>query len=156
MEILHLPSNWTRATPSGPCATLHGGSGKRRMAALQLRPPEPFTFRNPDDWHRWRLRFEHFRVTFGLGTSEERQQVSTLLYCIGEEAEDVLGSTGTTEVERKDYQIVVCKFDSYFQVRQNVIYERVRFNRGTKKKVKPLKNTSRNSMLLPIIAIMER
>ena len=98
------------------------------MAALHLQAPEPFNFRNPDEWPRWRRRFEHFRVASGLGSSEETQQVSTLLYCIGEEAEDVLASTGITDEERKAYKTVLGKFDGYFQVRRNVIYERARFN----------------------------
>ena len=57
------------------------------------------------------------------------KQVNTLLYCIGEEAESVLNSTNTTEDERKVYQTVLDKFDSFFRVRRNVIYEHTRFNR---------------------------
>ena len=96
---------------------------------IQLQPPEPFDFRNPDDWPRWRRRFEQFRVASGLSTSPAIQQVSTLLYCIGEEAEAVLNSIGLTEDERKVYDTVLSKFDGYFQVRRNVIFERARFNR---------------------------
>ena len=46
------------------------------------------------------------------------KQVHTLLYCIGEEAEAVLSEKS------------VCgKFDGFFKVRRNVIFERARFNR---------------------------
>ena len=99
------------------------------MAQLQLQPPEPFNFGNPDDWPRWRRRFEQFRVASGLGASTAPQQVCTLLYCIGEEAEAVLASTGLTEDERKVYDTVLAKFDGYFQIRRNVIFEHARFNR---------------------------
>ena len=99
------------------------------MAQLQLQPPEPFDFRNSDDWPRWKRRFEHFRNASGLATSAELQQVSTLLYCIGEEAEAVLESTSITEDERKKYDDVLGKFEGYFKVRRNVIFERARFNR---------------------------
>ena len=99
------------------------------MAQLQLQPPAPFNFRNPDDWQRWRRRFENFRVAAGLATSTAAQQVSTLLYCLGEEAETVLASTGLTEDERKVYATVLEQFDGYFKVRRNVIFERARFNR---------------------------
>ena len=99
------------------------------MAQLRLQPPEPFNFRTPDDWPRWRRRFEQFRVASGLGASEATQQVSTLLYCVGEEAEAVLASTGITADERKEYDTVVKKFDDFFKVRRNVIFERARFNR---------------------------
>ena len=99
------------------------------MASIQLRPPEPFNLKTPDEWPRWRRRFEQFRVASGLGDASAEKQVSTLLYCLGEESESVLSSTNATEDDRKDYAIVLQKFDSFFQVRRNVIFERARFNR---------------------------
>ena len=99
------------------------------MAGIRLVPPEPFNFRNPDDWQRWKRRFQQFREASGLDESTESKQISTLLYCLGEEAEAVLASTNATDEERKEYQEVLDKFDSFFQVRRNVIYERARFNR---------------------------
>ena len=101
------------------------------MTQLQLQPPTPFDFRTPDDWPRWKRRFNHFRVASGLATTAAPQQVSTLLYCLGEEAEAVFVSTGLTEDERKDYDAVLGKFDKYFKVRRNIIFERARFNRRT-------------------------
>ena len=53
----------------------------------------------------------------------------TLLYFLGEEAEDVLKSTNVTEEERKVYATLLGKFDAFFQVRKNVIFERTPFNR---------------------------
>ena len=47
---------------------------------------------------------------------------------MGEEAEDVLTSTGILEEDRKKYDKVVEKLDAFFKVRKNVIYERARFN----------------------------
>ena len=99
------------------------------MAEIRLQPPEPFNFRNPDDWQRWKRRFQQFREASGLDESAQTKQVSTLLYCLGEEAEAVLASTNATDEDRKDYKKVVEKFDSFFKVRKNVIYERARFNR---------------------------
>ena len=110
----------------------HGGSGvplNKRMAQLQLKTLESFNFGNPDDWPRWKRRFEQFRIASGLGTSTDIQQVSTLLYCIGEEAKTVLDSTGVTEEEWKQYATVLGKFDEHFKVRQNTIFERACFNR---------------------------
>ena len=48
---------------------------------------------------------------------------------MGEEAEDVLASTNITEDEKKSYEGVLGKFNDYFKVRKNVIFERARFNR---------------------------
>ena len=99
------------------------------MATIQLQPPNPFDFKHPDDWQKWKRRFEQYRHASGLATGSEQQQVSTLLYCLGEQAEDVLSSTGISEDNRKKYSEVMNKFDAYFQVRKNVIFERARFNR---------------------------
>ena len=99
------------------------------MAQLRLQPPELFNFRNPDDWPRWKRRFEQFRVASGLVDDDASKQISTLLYCIGEEAEAVLISTNITEDERKVYDTVIAKLDAFFKVRRNIIFERARFNR---------------------------
>ena len=99
------------------------------MSQLHLRPPEQFDFRNPDDWSRWKRRFEQFRVASGLTQDSADKQISTLLYCLGEQAEAVLTSTNITAEERKIYDTVIAKLDEFFKVRKNVIFERARFNR---------------------------
>ena len=108
-------------------ATLHGVRGG--MANVRLQPPEPFNFKCPDEWPKWKRRFEQFRTASGLAVDEDQtRQVSTLLYCLGGEADDVLTSTNITEEERKQYASVLKKFDDFFKVRRNVIFERARFN----------------------------
>ena len=99
------------------------------MAEIRLQTPDPFNFRDPDDWPGWKRRFQQFRVASSLATADAKKQVSTFLYCLGEEAESVLASTNATEEDRADYDRVVAKFDDFFKVRKNVIYERARFNR---------------------------
>ena len=73
------------------------------MASLRLQPPDPFNFRNPDEWPKWKRRFEQFRSASGLECEGEQRQVSTLLYCFGEEADDVrvLTSTNISEENRR-------------------------------------------------------
>ena len=111
----------------------HGGSGvctlALEMATIQLKPPEPFNFKTPDEWPRWHRCFEQFRVASGLAEVSATKQVSTLLYCLGEEVESVLTSTNATEEEHKKYDTVIEKFDAFFQVRRNIIFEWARFNR---------------------------
>ena len=99
------------------------------MASIRLQPPEPFDFKKPDEWLRWKRRFQQFRLASGLQDESDERQVSTLLYCLGDEAEDTLLSTSITEEERKKYDEVLSKFDTFFKVRKNVIFERARFNR---------------------------
>ena len=66
------------------------------MAQLRLQAPEPLNFMAPDDWQRWKRRFEQFRVAARLKEESDEKQVSTLLYCLKEEAEAVLDSTDIT------------------------------------------------------------
>ena len=88
---------------------------------IQLRAPEAFNFKKPDEWLKWHRRFEQYRVASGLSAESKARQVSTLLYCMGEEAEDVLTPTNITIEERKDYETVLGKFNEYFKVCKNVI-----------------------------------
>ena len=72
--------------------------------------------------------FEEFRIASGLGKESDKHQVNTLLYCLGEEGEDLLRSTNITEDEQKSYSSVRQKLNGFFQVRKNVIFERPKFN----------------------------
>ena len=96
---------------------------------IQLQPPETFNFRIPDDWLRWLQRFDQFWVASGLADAAQAQQVCTLLYCLGEEAESVLASTNITAEQRRNYDDVIARFQDFFKVRCNVIFERAHFNR---------------------------
>ena len=98
------------------------------MAQFRLDPPAAFNFRTPEEWPRWKSRFDQYRTASGLTETPELQQVNTLLYCLGEEADSVLSSTDISEGDRKKYGRVIEKFDAFFKVRQNVIYERARFS----------------------------
>ena len=99
------------------------------MATFRLQPPAPFSFKSPDEWPKWKRRFEQFRAASGLNEEAGEKQVCTLLYSMGEDAEDTLASTNPTAEEKKDYDVVIQKFDEFFKVRKNVIFERARFNK---------------------------
>ena len=58
------------------------------MTSLRLDPPAPFDFTHPDKLPRWKRRFQQFQLASGLTSKSEERQVSTLLYCMGEAAED--------------------------------------------------------------------
>ena len=88
------------------------------MASIRLDAPEPFDFTKPDNWPKWKKRFEHYRAASGLDKESDERQVSTLLYCLGDTADDVLTSTKISDEDRKKYSSVVAKFDAFFQVRK--------------------------------------
>ena len=94
-----------------------------------LSAPTVFPFDTPDYWPKWRRRFEQYRLASGLSKEPEERQVNTLLYCLGEEAEDILTSTNISDEDRKSYASVLGKFDGFFKIRKNVIIERAKFNK---------------------------
>ena len=48
---------------------------------------------------------------------------------MGETAEDVMTSTDISEDNRKQFDSVIAKFDSFFKIHKNVIFEHARLNR---------------------------
>jgi hypothetical protein len=97
-------------------------------ATYQVQPPEQFNFSRPGEWPKWARRFERFRKASGLAEKDEEAQVNTLVYAMGDEADDILRSFGLSADDAKKYNVVKDKFDGHFVKRRNVIYERARFN----------------------------
>ena len=67
---------------------------------------EGFTFSNPEGWPSWIRRFEKFRNAFDLDEKSEEKQVSSLIYAMGDEAEDILDSFWLSDDEQKSYTTV--------------------------------------------------
>ena len=62
-----------------------------------------------------------------LNATSKENQVNTL-YCMGDEAEDVLKGLTLTTDEWTMYTDVKAGFDAFFVPKKNVIYERAKFN----------------------------
>ena len=60
------------------------------MASLTITPPEQFHFSRPDDWPKWIHRFDRFREASKLAAKSEECQVNTLIYTMGDKADDIL------------------------------------------------------------------
>ena len=98
------------------------------MASYQIAPPERFNFSQPEEWPKWIRRFERFRQASGLNTKGQESQVNTLVYAMGDEADDILTSLGLTDEQKKEYETVKDKFEAHFVKRRNTIFERAKFN----------------------------
>ncbi|KAK0132392.1 hypothetical protein N1851_032733 [Merluccius polli] len=101
---------------AGPCATFN------------IQPPESFDFSRPQEWDKWIRRFERFRLASNLNSSSEDNQVNTLIYCMGDEADDILRGLTLSADQRRTYQGVRDGLQGFFVVKKNVIYERAKFN----------------------------
>ncbi|KAJ7986631.1 hypothetical protein DPEC_G00341880 [Dallia pectoralis] len=75
-------------------------------ATFTIQPPEAFEFSKPQQWEKWIRRFERFRLASNLHLSSEANQVNTLIYCMGDEADDILRGQALTDVQRQQYQAV--------------------------------------------------
>jgi len=104
------------------------------MASLPLEGPKQFDFSSPDDWPKWIRRFERFREASGLSSKPEERQVNTLIYSMGDKADDILTSFGLSNDDRKKYSTVKERFDQHFVKKRNVIFERAKFNSRRQRK----------------------
>ena len=98
------------------------------MASNTISPPAPFDFKNPEDWPKWIRRFERCRISTELNKKGEPLQINTMIYCMGDEADDIVKSFTFAEEDEKKYAKVKEKFDQHFIIKRNVIFERAKFN----------------------------
>ena len=97
--------------------------------AGKFHPPDSFNFSNPTQWPQWKQRYERYTIVAKLGNEEPVIQVSTLLYCMGPEAEQIYNNfTFDSDTDRDDPTKVMEQFDRHFIPKRNVIFERAKFN----------------------------
>ncbi|XP_068734815.1 uncharacterized protein [Montipora capricornis] len=58
--------------------------------ANKITAPEMFDFKKPDEWEKWIRRFGRYRMACDLHKKSEEVQVNTLLYAMGDAADDVM------------------------------------------------------------------
>ena len=78
-------------------------------------------------WMKWSRHFERYRVTSRLKNKPEHEQVSPLLYAMGDCADDILATLQIDE-NKATYEEVRTALNSYFGVRRNLIVQRAHFN----------------------------
>ena len=96
---------------------------------FSIQSPEPFNFINSEQWPNWVRRFERYGLASKLSEEDEKNRVNTLMCLLGNKADDILSSFQLSNAESENYNVVKTKFDTYFAVRKNVIYERAVFNK---------------------------
>ena len=107
-------------------------------ATFQVSAPEPFNFSRPEEWTKWIRRFDRFRKVSGLEEKPDETQVNTLIYSMGDEADDILRSFTLTEENMRKYAPVKEQFDKHFVKRKNVIFERAKFNMRKQEEGEPV------------------
>ena len=84
--------------------------------ASSIKAPEAFNFQQPEEFQKWIRRFDRYLQAANL-TSAARK-TSTLVYCLGPQAEDVLSTFNLTAQQQNDYDVVRANFLRYFNVRK--------------------------------------
>ena len=88
--------------------------------------------------------------TSGIASKSEESQVNTLVYLMGDKADDILQSFNLTEADRKKYSTMKDKFERYFVKHRNTIFERAKFN-----KRKQEDNESVNEFITDVYCLAE-
>ncbi|UYV68297.1 K02A2.6-like [Cordylochernes scorpioides] len=55
----------------------------------QIKPLETFDFSTPNEWPKWRKRFERYLVVSGMKKKEEADKIDLLMYLMGDRADDI-------------------------------------------------------------------
>lgn len=87
---------------------------------MSFQQPGKFDFPKPSEWTKWLKRFERYSIVSGLDKKENEMQTNVVLYCMGDEAEDILTSFGLSVADKKDYAKVKTKFDDHFVGKRNL------------------------------------
>lgn len=64
--------------------------------------------------------------------------MNTLIYSMGDEADDILRSFTLLEADKMKYAPVVAQFEAHFVKRRNTIIERARFNMRRQEEGEPV------------------
>lgn len=105
--------------------TVTGEASVRRHTNLP--PPQSFDG-TAEQWPRWRARFQRYHLCSGLSQRPDREQVGTLLYSMGDVADDILAIIQLDETTAT-YLDTLDQLDQYFNSRKNLIFARAKFNK---------------------------
>lgn len=108
------------------------------MALYQIPTVEQFNFSQPESWIR---RFERFCCASGIANESEKSQVNSLIYSMGDKADDIMRSFSLSAEDQKKYEVVKNKFDSFFPTIQHHI--QASSIHVSKKKTRQWTNSSR-------------
>ena len=70
------------------------------MASNTIAPPASFDFKNPEKRPKWIRWFERYRISTKLNKKEELLQINAMIYCMGDEADDIFKSFSPRDPRR--------------------------------------------------------
>ena len=73
------------------------------MVLYQIPPPKNFSFFKPEQWLKWFHQFQQFHQASDLTDKSSENQVNTLVYTMGDAANDIVSPFGITDDDKKNY-----------------------------------------------------
>jgi hypothetical protein len=102
-------------------------------SANGVRPPAAFDFTKPAGWKEWYKRYTRYHSVAKLSKETDQIQIDTLLYVMGETAEEIFIQLTLSDDDKKKYSKVTEALDKYFQPRNNLVQHVVQFHDRTQK-----------------------
>ena len=87
----------------------------------------------------WHKRFSRYRIASGLHNKPEAEQVTTLLYTMGECTDDNLTTLKINYINAT-YKEVTESLNKYYNARKNIIVERAKFNKRCQRPGEPIEH----------------
>ena len=76
------------------------------MASYQIPTVEQFEFSQPVSWSKWIRWFERFCQASGIADQSYESQVNSLIYAMGDKADDILRSFPLLAEDQKKYNVI--------------------------------------------------
>ena len=114
------------------------GTGTVNQAHTTTQIPLPGKFEEANSpqaagtWPKWLCQFNRYRAASGLNSKPPTEQVSTLLYAMGDSANDILQTLRLDE-GTVSYDEIKKSLNDYFAEHRNIIVERAHFNKRSQK-----------------------
>ena len=89
--------------------------------------PMDFTGNIAENWKFWIQKFKNYLVATGLNGKDEALQCAQLLHYIGDEGLRIYNTFQFKVAETNKIDVLIKRFDLYFQPKKNIVYERYRF-----------------------------
>ena len=98
------------------------------MDALIASKPFRLEDNTSELWKQWCERFETYILASGISVKSGKQQCAVLKHVIGADAAAIAKTFSFSEAEQDDLDILLNKYDNYFEPIRNVTVERYKFN----------------------------
>lgn len=103
------------------------------MAASHVKPPAAFDFTKPAEWKDWYRRYTRYHSVSKLTKETELVQIDTLLYIMGDTAEEIFAQLPLSAENKKKYERVTSALEKYFQPQENLVQHVVQFHDKSQK-----------------------